>query len=166
MRVRLSGSFVLPGSLAAVLPLFTAEGERRWAPGWEPVWADEAHQHEVGEVWTTAGPPSTSWVTVDTGANHVRYARLAIGDSAGLVTVTCVENSGRTTVTVDYDLSALSDSGAEDSSSSPRATRTCSRTGSTTPPAPSPDHGSAEGSPFLRLAARVPGDGGPVMPAR
>lgn len=113
MRVRLTGSFELAGTLDAVLPLFTAEGERRWAPGWEPVWADETHQHAVGEVWTTAGPPSTTWVTVDTGANHVRYARVASDDSAGLVTVTCVENSERTTVTVDYDLSALSDSGAD-----------------------------------------------------
>ncbi len=104
---------VLVGKLDAVLPLFTAEGERRWAPDWEPVWADESHQHEVGEVWTTAGPLLTTWVTVDTGATHVRYARLAIGDSAGLVTVTCAENGGRTTVTVDYDLTALSDAGPD-----------------------------------------------------
>ena len=113
MRVRLTGSFVLTGSLDAVLSLFTAEGERQWAPGWDPVWADEPHAHEVGEVWTTAGPPPTSWVTVDTGADHVRYARVAIGETAGLVTVTCAENGGRTTVTVDYDLSALSDAGAD-----------------------------------------------------
>ena len=113
MRVRLTGSFVLTGGLDAVLSLFTAEGEQQWAPGWDPVWADESHEHEVGEVWTTAGPPTTTWVTVDASADHVRYARVAIGDSAGLVTVTCAENGGRTMVTVDYDLSALSDSGAE-----------------------------------------------------
>jgi hypothetical protein len=113
MRVRLTGSFVLAESLSAVLPLFTAEGERQWAPGWEPVWADGSHEHEVGEVWTTAGPPSTTWVTVAAGVDHVRYARVAIGDSAGLVTVTSTENGGRTTVTVDYDLSALSDAGAD-----------------------------------------------------
>ena len=113
MRVRLTGSFVLAGSLGAVLPLFTAEGERQWAPGWEPVWVDESHEHEVGEVWTTGGPPSTTWVTVDAGADHVRYARVALGESAGLVTVTCAESSGRTTVTVDYDVSALSEAGAD-----------------------------------------------------
>ncbi len=113
MRVRLTGSFVLAGPLDAVLPLFTAEGERRWAPGWEPIWADDSHEHEIGEVWTTAGPPFTTWITVEAGADLVRYARVASGDSAGLVTVTCAENSGRTTVTVDYDLSALSDAGAE-----------------------------------------------------
>jgi hypothetical protein len=113
MRVKLTGSFLLTGAVDAVLPLFTAEGERRWAPGWDPIWADDAHDHEVGEVWTTAGPPSTAWVTVDAGQNQVRYARVASGDSAGLVIVTCAGTSGRTTVTVDYDLSALSDAGAD-----------------------------------------------------
>ena len=113
MRVRRTGSFVLAAPLDVVLPLFTAEGEQRWVPSWEPVWADESHEHEIGEVWTTVGPPSTIWVTVDAGADHVRYARVAIGDSAGLVTVTCVQNSGRTRVTVDYDVSALSDAEAE-----------------------------------------------------
>ena len=113
MRVKLSGSFGLAGRVDAVLPLFTAEGERRWAPGWDPVWADDGHEHEIGEVWTTAGPPSTTWVTVDSSENQVRYARVASGDSAGLVTVTCAETGGRTTVTVDYDLSALSDAGSE-----------------------------------------------------
>ena len=113
MRVRRTGSFVLAAPLDVVLPLFTAEGERQWVPGWEPVWADESHEHEIGDVWTTVDAPSTIWVTVDAGADHVRYARVAIGDSAGLVTVTCVQNSGRTRVTVDYDVSALSDAGAE-----------------------------------------------------
>jgi hypothetical protein len=113
MRVRLTGSFVLAAPLDAVRPLFTAEGERRWAPGWDPVWADEGHEHEVGEVWTTAGPPATTWVTVDASATRVRYARVADGDSAGLVTVTCADGGAETAVTVEYDLTALSDVGAE-----------------------------------------------------
>jgi hypothetical protein len=43
----------------------------------------------------------------------VRHARVAVGDSAGIVTVSFAENSGQTTVTVEYDLSALSQNGAE-----------------------------------------------------
>ena len=112
MRVRLTGSFELEAPLEAVRPLFSAEGERRWAPGWDPVWADAAHKHEAGEVWTTAGPPATTWITVVAAADQVRYARVADGDSAGLVTVTCAQTEGSTTVTVEYDLSSLSDSGA------------------------------------------------------
>jgi len=113
MRVRLTGSFVLAGRRDEVVALFTAEGEQLWAPGWDPSWADEAHQHEVGEVWTTTGPPRTTWVTVETGVDRVRYARVADGDSGGLVTVTFAEEGGPTRVTVDFDLSALSGAGAD-----------------------------------------------------
>lgn len=109
--MRLTGSFELAGRVDEVLPLFTAEGERRWAPGWEPVWVEQAHVHEVGEVWTTAGPPATTWITVASEPDRVTYARVADDDSAGLVTVVCAESHGLTTVTVEYDLSSLSESG-------------------------------------------------------
>jgi hypothetical protein len=113
MRVQRSGQFTLPAPVERVRPLFTAEGERAWAPGWDPEWADDDHAHEVGEVWTTTGPPATTWVTVETGTDLVRYARVAPGDSAGLVSVSCLPELEGTTVTVDYDLSALSAAGAE-----------------------------------------------------
>jgi hypothetical protein len=110
VRVQLTGSFVLPAPLADVMPLFTAEGERAWAPGWEPAYADSP-THEVGQVWTTAGPPETTWVTVRADTDSVRYARVALGDSAGLVTVSCAPDAAGTRVTVAYDLSALSPAG-------------------------------------------------------
>jgi hypothetical protein len=113
MRVQLRGSFELAAPLEVVRPLFTAEGERRWAPGWEPVWPDDAHTHEVGEVWRTSGVLPTTWVTVEAGEDQVRYARVSVEDSAGLVTVAFTQADGRTTVTVAYDLTALSDAGAQ-----------------------------------------------------
>ena len=103
----------MPASVERVRPLFTAEGERAWAPGWDPEWADDDHAHEVGEVWTTSGPPATTWVTVETDADRVRYARVAPGDSAGLVSVSWAPVGDGTVVTVDYDLSALSPAGTE-----------------------------------------------------
>jgi hypothetical protein len=112
MRVQLTGSFVLPAPLDVVMPLFTAEGERAWAPGWEPAYADAA-VHEVGQVWTTAGPPGTTWVTVQADADCVRYARVAREDSAGIVTVRGKAGADGTTVTVTYDLSALSPAGEQ-----------------------------------------------------
>jgi hypothetical protein len=112
VRVQLTGTFTLPAPIERVMPLFTAEGERSWAPGWDPVWADDEHQHEVGEVWTTQGPPVTHWVTVDASPTSVRYSRVAPGDSAGLVTVTCATSPDGTTVTAAYDLTALSPDGA------------------------------------------------------
>jgi hypothetical protein len=112
VRVQLTGSFTLPAPVKVVLPLFTAEGERLWAPGWDPVWAQDDHRHEVGEVWTTQGPPVTHWVTVDTSSTSVRYSRIAPGDSAGLVAVACAASPEGTTVTVSYDITALSPEGA------------------------------------------------------
>jgi hypothetical protein len=92
------------------MPLFTAEGERAWAPGWEPTYPDAA-THEVGQVWVTAGPPRTTWVTAQADADCVRYVRLADGDTAGIVTVSGAADGEGTRVTVSYDLTALSPAG-------------------------------------------------------
>jgi hypothetical protein len=110
MRVQLTGSFTLPAPLGQVMALFTAEGERAWAPGWEPSYADSS-VHEVGQVWTTAGPPETTWVTVQADDTCVRYARVASGYSAGIVTVLCRAAEDGTEVTTSYDMSALSAAG-------------------------------------------------------
>src|SRR3954452_14570729 len=110
MRVQLTGSFTLPASVERVMPLFTAEGERAWAPGWEPSYAD-SDVHEVGQVWTTTGPPETTWVTVQADDTCVRYARVALGNSAGIVTVTCRASAAGTDVTTSYDMTALSTAG-------------------------------------------------------
>ena len=112
MRVERTGSFTLPAPIEQVRPLFTAEGERAWAPGWDPEWADAEHLHEVGEVWSTSGPPATTWITVQTDDEVVRYARVAHGDSAGIVSVSFQAVPDGTRVTVGYDLSPLSEEGA------------------------------------------------------
>ena len=107
MRVQLTGSFALPAPLTEVMPLFTAEGERAWAPGWEPVYPDSS-AHELGQVWTTSGHTETTWITVQADPSCVRYARVAHGDSAGIVTVSYAPDAAGTLVTVSYDLTALS----------------------------------------------------------
>src|ERR671932_2532647 len=89
-RVRRKGRLTLRGTLADVVPLFTAEGERRWVADWEPWFPLRDHVHERGEVWTTtaaAGP--TIWVTADRRADGVLLARVTPNVSAGLVEVTC-----------------------------------------------------------------------------
>ena len=94
------------------MPLFTAEGERAWAPGWEPVFADDPHPDEPGQVWTTnAHGVTTVWVTVARSSTSATYARVTPGDSAGTVTVTCRDVPEGCKVEVAYDLSALSEAG-------------------------------------------------------
>jgi hypothetical protein len=112
-RVRRRGSFSVPGSVPDVVPLFTAEGERTWVPGWDPVFPLADHGHEPGEVWTTEGAAArTIWVTAQRRADGALFARVTPDVSAGLVDVHCYPGaSGTTDVVVEYDLTALGPAG-------------------------------------------------------
>jgi hypothetical protein len=115
LRVCRRGRIALRGTLADVVPLFTAEGERRWVPDWQPWFPLPGHVHERGEVWTTTGPAGTTiWVTADRRADGVLLARVTPDVAAGLVEVTCRPGlDGTTDVEVAYDVTALSDRGRE-----------------------------------------------------
>jgi hypothetical protein len=106
-------SFRLEAPLARVLPLFTAEGERSWAPGWEPVFLSGAV--ERGSSFVTRGHSGieTTWIVADyrPAEGRVSYARLAQGSNIGLVDVTCTESEGGTIVTVRYTLTGVSEQG-------------------------------------------------------
>jgi hypothetical protein len=112
-RVHRSGSFSVPGSVPDVVPLLTAEGERDWVPGWDPVFPLAGHRHERGEVWTTEGAAGrTIWVTAQRRADGALFARITPDVSAGLVDVHCYPAaSGMTDVVVEYDLTALGPAG-------------------------------------------------------
>lgn len=86
------------------MPLFTASGEKAWAPGWDPVGDDDCWQ-------TTAHGHTTYWLTVDRSPTSARYARVTPGDTAGTVAVTCSAVEGGTEVSVTYDLIALGPAG-------------------------------------------------------
>ena len=101
------------------LPLFTAEGERRWAPGWDPAYPVAGRTRGPGAVFETAhGDHTTTWVMTDDDASGVRYARVTPGLAAGTVTVAIAgatdtaDTAGATRVRVTYDLTALSEHGA------------------------------------------------------
>lgn len=92
------------------LPLFTAEGERRWVPGWEP---ERLGGDGVGSAFVTRmGGTETVWVVVDYDPQRgiARYARQVAGVQAGLVEVQCTDSDdGRCVVRVRYSLTPLSD---------------------------------------------------------
>jgi hypothetical protein len=115
LRVRRQGRLKLRGTLADVVPLFTAEGERRWVPDWEPRFPLTDHVHERGEVWTTtAAAGTTIWVTAHRRDDGVLLARVTPDVAAGLVEVACRPGlDGTTDVEVAYDVTALSDRGRE-----------------------------------------------------
>src|SRR6185436_19780942 len=89
-------SFRLDAPLARVLPLFTAEGERSWAPGWEPTIL--SGDVERGSAFATRGHSGieTTWIVADyrPAEGRVSYARLAQGSNIGLVDVTCTAAEG------------------------------------------------------------------------
>jgi len=105
-----SGSFRLAAPLAAVMPMFTAEGERSWAPGWEPqILSGGEERGSAFRTLNDRGEAST-WIVTCFDAVHGRasYARLAEGSNIGLVDVRCAEDEGGgTRVTVTYTLTAL-----------------------------------------------------------
>lgn len=109
-RVMRSGSFSLPTTAERAMPLFTAEGERAWAPGWDPVFACDPHPDEPGQVWTThAHGVTTTWVTTARTATSATYARVTPGHSAGTVSVSIADTSSGCEVTTTYDLTSLGD---------------------------------------------------------
>jgi len=105
-------SFHLGALRGLVFPLFTALGERAWAPGWDPVLL--AGAEERGSAFRTKNHhgQETVWIVIDyrPAEGRVSYARLAYGSNIGLVDVVCTEPpAGGTDVSVRYTLTALSE---------------------------------------------------------
>jgi hypothetical protein len=100
IRMKCAGTITVPLPPEQALALFTPEGERAWAPGWDP-------QYHSDTVFTTAhGDAETIWVALETGvADSVRYARVTPGAHAGTVEVRCHADG---TAHVTYDLTPLS----------------------------------------------------------
>ena len=120
IHVRRTGRLSVPLLPARAFPLFTPLGERRWAPGWDPLFHFPADgEARAGALFSTRGEDGreTLWVIVDwrPERRRVRYARVTPGLRAGTVEVACAPGPDRTTVaTVTYDLAALSPEGDAD----------------------------------------------------
>lgn len=104
-----SAGFDLALDPADALPLFTADGERRWVPGWLP---QRLGGDGPGSVFLTqAAGAETVWIVVDydEARGLARYARWIAGVQAGLVEVRCSPvMPGRCRVDVRYTLTPLS----------------------------------------------------------
>jgi len=119
VRAICQGHFSLPMSVAAAVPLFTPEGERRWAgPSWDPIYAipDAVHHDSApGTVFTTEGDGGAAiWIVLDRREDGMRYARVAPDRIAGMITVSCAQaaSADETQVTVTYDVTSLGPGGA------------------------------------------------------
>jgi Polyketide cyclase / dehydrase and lipid transport len=111
-RVRLAGSIDVGLPPARAFALFTPEGERAWAHGWEPEFPAAAAGEgdaEPGVVFVTRhGGRATTWtVTSSEPPRAIAYAQATPGYRAGLVSIRCHAAAAGTRVTVGYDLTAL-----------------------------------------------------------
>jgi hypothetical protein len=103
-----TGTIAVPLPPEQAITLFTPEGERAWAPGWDP-------QHHSDAVFTTDHDGTqTIWVVLDAGEDAVRYARVSPGRHAGTVEVRCRADGETTRAEVTYDLTPLSADALDD----------------------------------------------------
>jgi hypothetical protein len=107
-------SFHLDAPLVRVFPLFTAQGERAWAPGWEPRILSGAEERGSAFVTTAHGGNTVTWIVIDyrPAEGRASYARLVQDSNIGIVDVICTEaGSGGTDISVRYTLTAVSEAG-------------------------------------------------------
>lgn len=106
-------TFHLEAPLARVFPLFTAKGEREWAPGWEPRILSGAEERGSAFITTAHDGGIVTWIVTDyrPAQGRVSYARLVQESNIGLVDVSCTEARGGTDVSVRYTLTAVSGAG-------------------------------------------------------
>jgi hypothetical protein len=107
-------TFHLDAPLARVFPLFTARGERAWAPGWEPRVLSGAEERGSAFITTATNGHTVTWIVTDyrPTEGHVSYARLVHDSNIGLVDVWCTEaREGGTDVSVRYTLTPVSEAG-------------------------------------------------------
>lgn len=110
-----SAAFTLELPRDRAFELFTPEGERAWAPGWEPRYLHPAGGRAgEGMVFTTSQTEETIWMMLryEPAEGRVEYLRLTPGSRLGVVRVVCTPLSPTgTRVNVSYELTALTESG-------------------------------------------------------
>lgn len=115
-HTRRSHAFTIARPMAEAFRLFEPEGERAWAPGWDPVYIHPQDGRAApGMVFTTGeGEEATIWMCTrhDPAAGIVEYLRVTPALRTGSVLVHCTAiGEQRTRVNVVYTLTALSEKG-------------------------------------------------------
>ena len=115
-RALRSHSFELPLPVSEAFHFFEPEGERAWAPGWNPAYVYPARgQPEKGMVFTTGeGEEHTIWIMTGYAppAGAVEYARITPNVRVAIVRVKCAPvETASTRVTVSYEYTGLSEAG-------------------------------------------------------
>jgi Polyketide cyclase / dehydrase and lipid transport len=107
-------TFHLNAPRERVFPLFTAEGERAWAPGWEPKILSGSRDRGSAFITTGHNGSTVTWIVTDyrPARGRVSYARLVQDSNIGIVDVVCTEPAGGgTDISVRYTLTPVTAAG-------------------------------------------------------
>jgi hypothetical protein len=109
-------AFTLDRPAGEAFALFTPEGERAWAAGWDPAYLHPRDgRTQAGMVFTTGhGGEETIWTMArhEPAAGLVEYVRTTPGNRTAVVTVQCGALGERSTrVTVTYAITGLAEAG-------------------------------------------------------
>lgn len=118
LRKIFRNNFEIEKPITRVFPLFTAEGEKLWAPGWDyvqifgdtnvnedDVFLTQTHDHAAADaIWIVK--------KYDSQNHFVQYYKVEPGEKIGLISVTCEKiDDTKTKVIVEYCYTALSSAG-------------------------------------------------------
>jgi hypothetical protein len=115
-RARLTGTIEIALPPGQAFTLFTPNGERAWAHGWDPQFPSPGpNETEPGTVFLTDhgsrsdhGDRASIWtVSHCVPGKSIGYVVTTPGLRCGLVTVTCRPSAAGTQATVSYDLTSL-----------------------------------------------------------
>jgi hypothetical protein len=115
-HIRNSFEFVIDAPIEKAFPLFGADRERVWAPGWEPQFVyPEPAKDVAGAVFRVQhNHQEAVWVNTafDAAAGHVQYANFLPGMMVTLIDIRLTSLAdARTQANVVYERTSLSDEG-------------------------------------------------------
>lgn len=113
-------TFEIQQPLEKVFPLFSAEGEKLWVPGWDYenimgttdlcedyIFLTKNHDHaSTHAIWLVK--------RYDPASHFIQFYKIEPGDKVGLITVQCIQESkNNTTVQITYKYIGLSEKGRD-----------------------------------------------------
>jgi hypothetical protein len=104
--------FVANAPIDVAWPLFGAQRERDWAPGWDPVflWPNEAIDRQGAVFKIAQGDKAAVWLTTSfdqAAKNRVQYVYVIPDVVATIITLKLTPSGASTHVTVTYERTAL-----------------------------------------------------------
>lgn len=112
VHTRTEFRFTANAALEQVAPLFGAEEERKWAPGWNPqfLFPNPARDQQGMVFQVSHGPYTSTWVNTvfDLTAGHIQYAYVLEGAMSTVIDIHLErDGANKTAVNVVYERTSL-----------------------------------------------------------